>query len=447
MFVWTYSWSGVTAQQQAGTCTLNIETLQRSNLFYPNINLVGHTGDYLHRATVILYCRRGYDGIMEITCENGTWKTVYLRDVPCKPMRCGHPGEVDNGYAVLDKDHTEYELGATVSYNCSRGYMVVGTNRLMCTANMWEGRLPVCQAVDCGVIETAPNVQVQVGSTTYNHIASFSCKDQTQAVYGDQQVSCEANGRWSNGPPTCGDVKCTAPDIDNGEAVQKDYSNGDQLSFRCNAGFGQNPTRPVCILQNRKAMWSFQPFCGIAKCTLPSVPGTAYERTMNGDIFPEESVTVKCSGSYWIAQTKDISKQITCQKDGNWDSDPTCEEIMCEAKEIPNSLPDRLERTKLHTTKEFHCLPGFKQDTKKTVCQRDGWTPSPVCQSVCPYPSRVMNAVIKEPNQPYYKVGSTVTYMCRHGYLSRGVTSMSTTCQSNHKWFPAPPNCEKQCRQ
>jgi len=64
-------------------------------------------------------------------------------DVCCSEVVCGYPGDIDHGYVSLSSYFT---YDNTAIYNCWRGYLLVNTRPLVCSANgTWVGQRPHCQ--------------------------------------------------------------------------------------------------------------------------------------------------------------------------------------------------------------------------------------------------------------------------------------------------------------
>ncbi|NWV23166.1 DAF factor, partial [Origma solitaria] len=97
-------------------------------------------------------CRPGYSQLLgmsaAITClRNQTWSAALEF---CKRMQCPHPGNPENGRAVV---LTDLLFESKINYTCDQGYKLVGSSQRTCevsgTRVSWSGDPPACQQVRC----------------------------------------------------------------------------------------------------------------------------------------------------------------------------------------------------------------------------------------------------------------------------------------------------------
>lgn len=60
----------------------------------------------------------------------------------------------------------------------------------------------LCAVVNCGRPTEPQHGAVQWTNFGYSYTATYSC-DPGHVLEGAREVTCQANGRWSSGPPTC----------------------------------------------------------------------------------------------------------------------------------------------------------------------------------------------------------------------------------------------------
>ena len=71
-------------------------------------------------------------------------------------------------------------------------------------------RLPVCKltahyknaGIDCGTLQSPKDGNVQLDSTLFGSIATYSCNSGFRLV-GEANRTCTQNGTWSNRPSSC----------------------------------------------------------------------------------------------------------------------------------------------------------------------------------------------------------------------------------------------------
>ncbi|XP_037539926.1 complement receptor type 1 [Nematolebias whitei] len=224
-------------------------------------------------AKVYYKCNAGYateGGSRSRVCSDGKWTPLTLK---CEAKSCGHPGQILNG-------QFEYSggivFGATATAVCDDGYTLVGRGIRRCTSNGWDGRVPVCEAVECEEPEKtdAERKTFQEPPYTYRSVIRYDCREKT--LVGEREIWCTKDGTWSSSPPQCRDVTCPSPNIPNAfwvNAHRQTYRPRDTIdSFECRRGFklsgskfiicndeGQwEPKLPSCQLQRQPQASSYR---------------------------------------------------------------------------------------------------------------------------------------------------------------------------------------------
>ncbi|XP_056614116.1 C4b-binding protein-like isoform X2 [Triplophysa dalaica] len=149
-----------------------------------------------------------------------------------------------------------------------------------------------------------------------------------------------------------------------------------------------------------------------------------------------ETVQIICSERFRIFWTKESTQTFKCQNDGEWDNNPTCEEIRCE---IPRD--SRLYyafyyfygNMKLDVTKSYRCLSEYRQMAAVATCTRDGWKPDPLCaDNTCEAPN-IPNAQILSHERTNYDVNTRIQYKCLPGFEPEQLIEI--TCNSAGTWI------------
>ena len=148
---------------------------------------------------VILYqCDPGYiatDGPYRRTCQiTGSWTERPY----CNESDCTSVTPPQNGIFLVTND------GSTVSFTCSNGYTLTGSQTIQCNGINWSNGFPTCDIVNCGDPGIPSNGQ-KISSTNsfmYASTVLFSCNHGCNLV-GSTSIVCLSSGVWSDILPVC----------------------------------------------------------------------------------------------------------------------------------------------------------------------------------------------------------------------------------------------------
>ncbi|XP_030582911.1 complement factor H-related protein 1-like [Archocentrus centrarchus] len=173
------------------------------------------------------------------------------------------------------------------------------------------------------------------------------------------------------------------------------------------------------------------------KCelTLPPATGTLYEPANRNSFSPGEKLRVTCGDRYWILDSRGLSAETTCKRDGEWTFRPVCQEVTCSRPRdtfLSYWGAALSQRDKMGDSVIYGCKTGYKRTDVGVwaTCTREGWEPNPLCQAnadICSPPLKVENAVVTTPYQQEYPSGSTVTYQCFDKYTMEGNATIECT--------------------
>ncbi|XP_051550294.1 complement factor H-like [Myxocyprinus asiaticus] len=404
---------------------------------YENIEQV-EKDSYANNEMVKINCQPGFTGMYRLKCVNGNWEKNIARS--CKKKKCGHPGDAPNGDFKL-VDGTEFVFGATVEYTCKTGYeMASRITRRNCRSQGWDNAIPVCEVVKCGAIHTEGDVTAS-GNTeegSYGDVIHFECVSPDKKLDGSRDIHCKENGAWSDSVPNCIEITCPAPKIPHGsisspKEYQKEYKKDETLKYRCDRGYKSREGSPKCT----KYGWSLNPECEEITCQIKA------SRYGIETIEPEgktnfrvgEIVEITCSERHWFIGTKETTKSITCQDDGQWEYEPTCVDIKCEVprdKHVARFYYYYSADLKLDAKITYACKHGFRNTGQVVTCTRDGWKPDTLCVEIMCEAPKIPNAEIVGDQKENYKVTSRIVYNCLPGFEpEKGVP---ITCNSQGQW-------------
>ncbi|XP_065817603.1 complement component receptor 1-like protein isoform X11 [Labrus bergylta] len=343
----------------------------------PNMNLKGNDivlQEFPDGTKVTFTCEVGYQsagGSGVSTCSAGNWSPVRLQ---CERKNCGALEAVINGDITYP---TSTLFGDTAVVTCNAGYRRVGRETIRCGDAGWLDRLPVCEVSKCG-----PPPAIADGTFypekeeyEYREVVRYTCqKDLT--LNGSKSVSCSEDGTFTPAAPTCINVQCEAPNIDNAEYIAgslNSYKYKATVTHQCRTGYmmiGQSTS--VCEIDGE---WSPK----LLECQRKNCG--ALEAVINGTItYPTstlfgDTAVVTCNTGYKLVGRD----TIRCGDAGWLDRLPVCEEVQCKAPNIDNAdftsgsrYPYKYKATVTH-----QCRTGYMMIGQSTsVCGIDGqWSP------------------------------------------------------------------------
>ncbi|XP_066265899.1 CUB and sushi domain-containing protein 3-like [Branchiostoma lanceolatum] len=247
-------WSHPVPTCPPGECPLLTAPINGNKTGY---NYIGHTVNFT--------CDPGYDliGAANTTCLlNRTW--THLAPV-CTAIECPTLPAPDNGgmsgsYSFLD----------ILAFTCQSGYNLEGVTAITCQADRtWNGSAPNCTAVQCPPL-TAPTNGSMTGAEYYPSSVQFQCDTGYNRV-GATSIICQADAAWSGDPPVCNIVQCPKlitpahTYMSNGSVYQ------DVVNFTCHVGYERQGLENITCKAD--GTWSdYPPTCIIKKCPLLAGP-------------------------------------------------------------------------------------------------------------------------------------------------------------------------------
>lgn len=313
-------------------------------------------------------CAEAMTGI-ECTCNDG-----YTGDgATCDPVDCGALDPPTDG--AVDVPATTFESVAT--YSCDVGFSLAGMAMRTCQADgTWSDDAPICSSIDCGGLGAPTNGMVDVPSTGFSSVATYSC-DPGYLLVGDTTRTCQNDSTWSGSEPTCMFVDCGAlsPPIEGVVSTDRN-SLGGTATYTCNAGhtLTGSPTR-TC---QPDGTWS-----GAAP-TCPPVDCGALTPPANGTVIAAATTfgsiaSYFCDGGFMMSGG---TPDRTCQADGSWSgSAPMCvpEIIDCGLPTAPTNGSVSAPDTTAGNFATYSCDAGYRLFTGEyAICQADAtWLGNP----------------------------------------------------------------------
>ncbi|XP_052772929.1 uncharacterized protein LOC128211862 [Mya arenaria] len=162
----------------------------------------GDISPYFEGQNVTYNCTSGYtiNGTTTISCNgSGVWPET----PSClKGADCAQVPSVLNG-SIVGGDQSPYVEGQNVTYNCTSGYIIIGTTTISCNGSGVWPETPSCLK-DCDSVPSVLNAGIVGGnlsSYVVGQTVTYTCTNGF-TMMGTSTVTCDATGAWTE-PPSC----------------------------------------------------------------------------------------------------------------------------------------------------------------------------------------------------------------------------------------------------
>uniref|UniRef100_A0A8C5ZUY1 Complement factor B n=2 Tax=Marmota marmota marmota TaxID=9994 RepID=A0A8C5ZUY1_MARMA len=144
--------------------------------------------------------------------STGSWSSLKTRDqkivkkAECRAIYCPRPQEFENGYYWPRSSY--YNVSDEISFQCYHGYILRGSANRTCQVNgRWDGQTAIC---DDGA-GYCPNPGIPIGTRKVGSqyrledTVTYHCS-RGLTLRGSQQRKCQEGGSWSGTEPSCQDT-------------------------------------------------------------------------------------------------------------------------------------------------------------------------------------------------------------------------------------------------
>ncbi|XP_056615271.1 sushi, von Willebrand factor type A, EGF and pentraxin domain-containing protein 1-like [Triplophysa dalaica] len=400
-------------------------------------------------------------GPKEITCQsNGEWNDKFPH---CEEITCKLNETNDINVERISGHEGLFKPGHQIKLSCVEQKMIMRDNSaLLCQDNgEWNASISKCEEATCianitnqiideksipGVIKYKPGTRITV-----------SCGEKF-VLKGKGDITCQEDGEWSSGFPTCAEVTCQKQELSDVQilmghpGISAPYLPGHVLVFKCNDVNMKMYDRRIIECQSN-GKWDYPfPKCLETACV-------ANLANMNIEGCPHPGVVYKPGDRLKVSCDQGLILQgpdgITCQEDGQWSSPfPSCVEATCIAK-ITNQIIDGRYNPGVIVYKpgtritvscgEKFVLKGIGDIT----CQEDGeWSsgfPTCAANSCGPPPStNHLNADttnILDHRKTLYRIGEKVEYACFKTFIMEGEPFLTCRQDGWIEQFKCIPPC------
>ena len=114
-------------------------------------------------------------------------------------VSCGNPGTPINGMLIGDV----FTYQSVVRFQCKEGFRVNGQEEIRCLATAeWSHSIPKCQIVQCEDPGKPANSRRTLTSLIVHSMVTYECIRGYQLV-GTRKRTCQPNGQWNGTQPEC----------------------------------------------------------------------------------------------------------------------------------------------------------------------------------------------------------------------------------------------------
>ncbi|XP_049921035.1 regulator of complement activation group 2 gene 1 isoform X5 [Epinephelus moara] len=381
-------------------------------------------------------------GSASIICTAGSWSPVRLK---CERRSCGAAEEVPNGYVDYPQG---IEFGDELVVTCNAGFRLVGkTNKRLCGAQGWMGRMPECEVVTCDPPPPVQNSTFRPDKEVYQYgeVVEYSCQ-QDYTLSGSRTISCSADGRFEPSPPTCIKVHCEEPVIANAKWIwgfRPPHGYQSTVMYMCKPGYTMigEPTLTCGI----DSQWSpGLPTCQLIQCEEPVITNAEWIWGSRPPHGYQSMVTYMCKPGYTMIG----ESALTCGRDGQWSPGlPTCQPQDCTRPIGGNNMNLKDEYILLDTFPDgtkvsFACAVGHVSagGSASIICTAGSWSPVRLkCERrSCGAAEEVPNGYVDYPQG--IEFGDELVVTCNAGFRLVGKTN-KRLCGAQG-WMGRMPECE-----
>lgn len=362
---------------------------------------------------------------------------------------CRDPSTTDG--VVTEGSASVYRHGDTVTFTCSPGFSMTGSQQITCgSEGQWQPEPPKCLMSNAlckppkNLRKNGRVVEGEKPEYRSGDELSFSCLE-FYTLNGSPRVTCAQNGTWTPSPPKCTRSKCSVLNIEHGKTSSNHMRAGSVITVTCEEGYRlRGAPEVVC---SKEGEWSETPKC-VSEMNPPSGCGqpdyissaTISDIHRRESLFPDGArVRYVCNFGYkWT----EGSPYRTCT-DGTW----TELQMICEAKSCGNAGQIPFGQfiytgTQFGHTATAVCDEGYHLVGRAIRrCLNGYWDGhQPVCEAVqCEEPPEEPNMRQTGTTEPPYMYGNVVGFQCVTGRL---LGSRQLYCTKDGTWSDPFPKCQ-----
>lgn len=238
---------------------------------------------------------------------------------------CPKPPQVANA-AILNELRI-YEPGQEVVYTCLTGFISIrGPKKLVCPkTGRWGFPMLLCERRSCPAVDSPLNGGFHATDLKFQSIMTFSCNE-GYILKGANISICQHDGTWSTAVPVCEPVTCPPPEVPTYGKIHYYEPRAENVSllndvvqFECLYRTALIGNSTAYCMSNGN--WSQIPECQDVICPYPGdIKNGHLVYAHRRDYSYREVLRYACKTTF----TLDGPMEITCEKNGEWSSKPSC---------------------------------------------------------------------------------------------------------------------------
>ncbi|KAM9320161.1 membrane cofactor protein-like [Gastrophryne carolinensis] len=174
--------------------------------------------DFLFGSRVNYTCKTGYNMVSRYNYRDCQADGIWSNAPPiCEIQICKPPDAITDGSFEPVKD--EYTYQDAVTYKCDKKLTLIGESTISCMEKgVWSHNAPKCKAVECKNPEVANAIKLSgfIGPYLYQYAVTFECSPGFK-MNGTNVVKCNENSEWDPPLPTCYSSTVTIKPVTNEE--------------------------------------------------------------------------------------------------------------------------------------------------------------------------------------------------------------------------------------
>ncbi|XP_026470514.1 uncharacterized protein LOC113374759 [Ctenocephalides felis] len=187
-----------------------------------------------------------------------------------QPKACGRPEQPPNSTMISDRG---FAVGASVSYACDEGHLLVGPSERTCLeTGFYDEFPPVCKSIQCGYPAEIRRGSYSLLNDSVGYLSEvlYTCEPGSRMI-GRARLTCDLDERWNGPPPRCEPTQCELlPLVSHAIAEGTGRNVGDLVAYSCHRGYTLSGAPVLTCLNN--GLWDRPvPEC-IEELVIPDSP-------------------------------------------------------------------------------------------------------------------------------------------------------------------------------
>eukprot|EP00039_Didymoeca_costata_P021232 m.343852 g.343852 ORF g.343852 m.343852 type:complete len:1182 (+) comp23442_c0_seq1:223-3768(+) len=339
-------------------------------------------------------------GSSERVCSEDSGGVTWDQDAPsCIRVKCPVLTLPEH---VVNSEDCDSSLGCQAKLSCTNGFKLFGRNpsdkvTLTCTESAWDGTVPTCVPIDCGIPPSLAYGNSKFSAKGYKAMASYTCNAGYELV-GDDTSTCGADEKWTS-IGTCSRIHCAEVNSVVDASVTPKLLSTDTnenevyttVNFSCTSNYYVSGSKSMTCQEDGE--WSaIAPSCIIKECPLLSDLDNGYIKMNQRDLEIGASVEYVCNTGYQLNSTRSrylryCNRDVDLEDAGSWDGEHVaCLSVPCDTLPIQESIvftpEDMVAAHRFGAFVPYNCSDGYEGPMGFFQCVEDGtWLSDVQCKA------------------------------------------------------------------